>query len=292
MSNRSLALRLAGGACVLWLLAACGVPATGSSTNSATPPAATPGAAVTPPAATPDVATSDSIEGTAWRLVSYGSVENPIAALEDPPVTAEFEAGGKLGGSAGCNSYFATYTLDAQSFTTSDVGSTMMACLDGRRMQQESAYLTALQAATALERAGDTLTIDYAGGRLQFTLMEPAAAAPLEGTLWQLDTFISGETARSTLAGTTSTAVFEAGKLSGMAGCNQYSADYSLTGETLAVSAIVTTEMACDAAIMAQEQEFVNALQAASRLAIVENQLELVHPGGTLVLRAVEQAGG
>ena len=286
MSFRRLLGRLSGGVCVLWLLAACGVPAAGSSNIATTPPAATPGAAVTSPAITPDVATAVSLEGTTWRLVAYGPVENPTAALPDPPVTATFEAGGKLAGSAGCNSYFATYKLDAQSFTTSDVGRTEMACLDNTRMQQESAYLTALQAATALERAGDRLTIDYAGGRLQFTLVEPAAAAPLEGTVWQLNTFITGETARSTLAGTTSTAVFEAGKLSGMAGCNQFSADYTLTGETLAVGTIVMTRMACDAAIMAQEQEFVNALQAASGLAITGDELQLVHPGGTLVLRA------
>ena len=289
MRYRSLWRRVSSGACVLWLLAACGVPATGSSANPSNPPAATPGAAVTPPAITPDVSTDVGIEGTTWRLVAYGPMENPTAALPDPPVTATFEAGGKLAGSAGCNSYFATYKLDAQFFTTSDVGSTMMACLDDQRMQQESAYLTALQAVTALERSGDKLTIDYQGGQLQFTRVEPAAAEPLEGTVWQLDSFITGETARSTLEGTTSTAVFEAGKLSGMAGCNQFSADYSLTGEMLEVGEVVMTEMACDAAIMAQEQEFVNALQAASRLAIVGNELRLVHPGGTLVLRAGEQ---
>ncbi len=289
MSFRRLWRRLSGGLCVLWLLAACGAPATGSPTTQTTPPAATPDAAVTPPATTPDASAAADLEGTTWRLVEYGPVDTTIAAVADPPVTATFDAGGKLGGMAGCNSYFATYTLDGQSFTTSGVGSTEMACLDEGRMQQESAYLAALRAATALERAGDRLTIDYDGGRLHFTLMEPPAAAPLEGTTWQLETFIAGETARSTLAGTTITAVFADGKVGGSAGCNQYSADYTLTGETLVVGEIITTKIACDAAIMAEEEEFVSALQAASRLAIAGRELELVHPGGTLIFRAGDQ---
>ena len=222
-------------------------------------------------------------------MVEYRPVDNPIAAVTDPPVTATFETGSKLGGMAGCNSYFATYTLDGQSFTTSGVGSTEMACLDEQRMQQETAYLAALQAATALERAGDTLMIDYDGGRLHFTLMEPPAAVPLEGTTWQLETFITGEIARSTQASTTITAVFADSKIGGSAGCNQYSAGYTLAGETLAVGEIITTKIACDAAIMAEEEEFLNALQAANRLTIEGRELELAYPGGTLVFRAAEQ---
>ncbi len=289
MSYRRLWRRLSGGVCVLWLLAACGVPTTGSSTTQTTPSAATPDAAVTPPTTTPDASTGTDLVGTTWRLVEYGPVDNPVAAVMDPPVTATFETGGKLGGMAGCNSYFATYTLDGQSFSTSGVGSTEMACLDEQRMQQETAYLAALQAATALERAGDRLMIDYEGGRLHFTLMEPPAAAPLEGTAWQLETFITGETARSTLAGTTITAVFTGGKVGGSAGCNQYSAGYTLAGETLAVGEIITTKIACDATIMVQEEEFLNALQVANRLTIEGRELELASPGGALVFRAAEQ---
>ena len=283
MRYRGFWRQFSGGVCVVWLLAACGVPTTGSSTSQTTPLAATPDAAITPAASA-----GADLEGTTWRLEEYGPADNPIAAVADPPVTAAFEAGGRLGGMAGCNSYFATYTLDGQSFTASGVGSTEMACLDDQRMQQETAFLAALRTATALERTGDRLTIDYDGGRLHFTLLEPVAA-PLEGTVWQLETFITGETARSTLAGTTITAVFADGKVGGSAGCNQYSASYTLAGETLEVGEIITTKIACDAAIMAEEEEFLSALRQATSLAISGRQLEVAHPGGALVFRAGEE---
>jgi heat shock protein HslJ len=118
--------------------------------------------------------------------------------------------------------------------------------------------------------------------------LEPVAA-PLEGTVWQLETFITGETARSTLAGTTITAVFADGKVGGSAGCNQYSASYTLAGETLEVGEIITTKIACDAAIMAEEEEFLSALRQATSLAISGRQLEVAHPGGALVFRAGEE---
>lgn len=296
MKHRMFWIQLVGAVCALGLLAACGTPDTGAPGSQAPSPVAGSVAAepttiaadgVAPDAATtPGASESAALEGSAWRLVEYGPAATPIAVLAEPAVTLEFQADGNLGGSGGCNRYFATYTLDAHSFTTSGVGSTEMACLDPKQMEQEAAYLTALQSATGLQRAGDALTIHYAGGQLRFTLIVPAPPSALEGTLWQLDGLISGETASSTLAGTTTTAIFKDGTLSGSAGCNQYSARYTLAVNSLVVSEIITTKMACDAAIMRQEQEFLGALREVSSLNIEGSRLELVHPRGSLVFLA------
>jgi heat shock protein HslJ len=167
----------------------------------------------------------------------------------------------------------------------------MMACTDDKLMQQEAAYLAALQAATALHQDGDKLTIDYAGGTLHFTRMVTDAASPLESTNWQLETFINGDSASSTVAGTTITAEFADGKVSGSAGCNQYNADYTLAGQALTISPVVTTKMACDAAIMTQEQQFIKGLGTATSLIIDGDQLRLDYPGGALVFRAADPAG-
>lgn len=49
-------------------------------------------------------------------------------------------------------------------------------------------------------------------------------------------------------------------QISGDAGCNRFSAQYSLTGEGLAIGALMTSRRACAAALMQQEQQFLNAL--------------------------------
>jgi heat shock protein HslJ len=143
MRMNTLWLRLSCGACLIWLLAACG--AAGSVGNTA------------------------AIEGNLWRLVEYGPADAPIAALPDVSVTVKFDAGNTVGGSGGCNSYGGNYQLNGQSLRISQVVSTMMACENTAVMDQESRYLAALGSATALHVAGTDLMIDYDGGKLHFT---------------------------------------------------------------------------------------------------------------------------
>lgn len=291
MTLRTFWARLGGALCLLLVLAACGVPATASpSTNDQTPSTPTPDTtrpdATTPPATTPDVSTTPDLPDGSWQLIEYGPAGTPIAVVPGSNVTITLDPDGKISGNASCNSYFGSYTLDGQSITISGVGSTEMACADEKLMQQEAAYLAALQAATGIGLAGDTLTIDYAGGQLRFSKVVPPATSPLEGTNWQLKSFINGDSVSSTVAGSTVTAVFADGKISGSAGCNQYNAEYTLTDQTLAVSPIVTTRMACEDALMGQEQQFTDALGTATGLLIDGNQLRLDYPGGALVFRA------
>lgn len=143
MRNRSLVLRLSTAASLLLFFVACGA-ADGSSGNT-------------------------PLEGILWRLVDFGPVDAPVAALADVSVTVKFDAGNTVGGSGGCNSYGGNYQLNGQSLSVSQVVSTMMACENTDVMQQESRYLAALGSATGLHVAGTELTIDYAGGKLHFT---------------------------------------------------------------------------------------------------------------------------
>jgi heat shock protein HslJ len=265
------------GVCALFLMAACGAPPLTGGTGE---PA---------PEQTPGGTTITNLDGTEWRLVEYGSPEAPTAALEQTEVTARFEAPDRMNGSAGCNSYFATVELDGESFVTSDIGSTLMACADQAVGQQETAYLEALRQANTLQRDGDELRIGYQGGTLRFERMEPAAPAQLEGTTWELVSFVTEGAASSALAGSTVTVEFAGGQLSGSGGCNSYGGGYTLDGDDITVSEIVMTEMACmDEAVMAQEQAFLNNLRAATSVAVEGNELRIQHPGGALVFRAAQ----
>ncbi len=298
------------------ILVSCGVPPTGSTSSTApttgseatvgnaptTEVVVTPDAAVTPETSiTPDTTattetmspdttataggTSSAVDGTKWQLTEYGAEGSMTNASGE--VTLVFGPGDTVGGNSGCNSYSGTYTLDGETFSVSNVASTMMACIDNDLMTQEGAFTGALTTATGLTIDGDTLTITYPDGMLRFTRQGAVAASPLEGTIWNLESFVTGTgdsaTASSVVAGSMITAEWANGSVHGNAGCNQYSANYTLGGETLEVGAVVATRMACEGPVMEQETTFINALDAATRLEIVNGNLVVTYPDGQLI---------
>jgi heat shock protein HslJ len=76
-------------------------------------------------------------------------------------------AEGRISGSAGVNSYFATYEVDGETLTLGPVGSTMMMGPE-KAMAQELAFLSALATAKSYQVDGDTLEINFEGGSLLF----------------------------------------------------------------------------------------------------------------------------
>jgi heat shock protein HslJ len=113
-------------------------------------------------------ATFGGLGGVTWTLVSYGSPDAPVAVLPNAPVTLTFSAEG-ISGSAGCNSYFGSFQFDVNGLTVGDIGRTLMACTDTGVMEQEDAYLNALQSASAYQITDSQLQITYDGGVLTFT---------------------------------------------------------------------------------------------------------------------------
>jgi heat shock protein HslJ len=71
---------------------------------------------------------------------------------------------------------------------------------------------------------------------------------------------------------------FEDGRVSGSSGCNRFMGGYSLTGESLTLSELATTQMACSDEVMAQEGRILD------RLADV-SMFDLTDADGALVLR-------
>jgi heat shock protein HslJ len=269
---------------LLLTLAACGrADAPSGQAGPATPPTNAPAAGA--PTALPggQGGAQDDLAGTKWLLASFGTPDSHTAVPPEAGVTAEFAVGGQLGGSAGCNSYSARWTRNGQAFTVGEIVQTEMACLDENAMAREQAFLSALQSARSIARDADTLTIGYDGGELRFTRLQPPQDRPLEGTAWQLTTFVSGDVAASLLSDTRITAEFAQGKVSGTAGCNQYFGSYSLSGNTIAFGELGSTKKACPGDIMKQEQDFLAALGSATAFSIAGDQLTVAYPGGSLV---------
>jgi heat shock protein HslJ len=102
-----------------------------------------------------------TLEGTSWVLNAYNDGQGAIVApIGGTQVTAEFEAGGNLSGSAGCKSYSATYEATEQTIQISPPVSTKMLCAQPEGvMDQETRYLQALEKATAYRNFGIALVL-------------------------------------------------------------------------------------------------------------------------------------
>jgi heat shock protein HslJ len=114
-----------------------------------------------------------------------------------------------------------------------------------------------------------------------------AAPQTLTGVTWYLIAFNEGGSALSIKPGTQITAFFDAqGKVSGSAGCNQYTASYEATLNGLSIGAPATTKMSCSepAGIMNQETLYLTTLQGASGYSISGNILTVSDSGKNAIL--------
>ncbi len=227
-----------------------------------------------------------ALEGSVWALVSYVNAEGEMVdALPGTQVTLEL-IDGQASGSAGCNQYFGSYTLSGEALTFSETGSTMMACMPEEKMQQEADYLAALLGVTTYQLNDNQLVLLDAAGEtiITFELLEPA---PLVGTTWVMTTFVIGGDAMTTpLQGTEITALFaEDGRLGGSAGCNNYTASYTVDGSQLTISPAAATRKLCSTpeGVMDQEAAYLASLEQVAAFEIRADVLTLSDAQGLML---------
>jgi len=112
------------------------------------------------------IAEKDPLDGTSWTLTAYQNTK----PIEGTTLTAEF-SDGQIRGSAGCNSYFASYEVNGDSITIGDAGWTLMACMDPEGvMEQEQIFIQSLQGAQHFTLEDGQLMIFQSDGEaLTFT---------------------------------------------------------------------------------------------------------------------------
>ena len=93
-----------------------------------------------------------------------------------------------------------------------------------------------------------------------FLLTSSFASSRLEKT-WQLNT--------------TQNLTFEAGKVSGNAGCNNFFGAYTVKSSSLTFGALASTRKACQASIMEQENLFLKRLSSTKRFFVSQDGLRL-----------------
>lgn len=123
---------------------------------------------------------------------------------------------------------------------------------------------------------------------LEIVRQEPAndgAALPLENTLWTLIAFGTEHMIAFSPAEQTVNAQFVDGRMSGVNGCNNYSADYTVVDGQLQLGQAISTLMACPESAMDVEQAFMSALSSAGSFAIDGNLLTIVYAAGQLTFQ-------
>jgi len=109
---------------------------------------------------------------------------------------------------------------------------------------------------------------------------------PLEGTTWQLTEYVGAAGGVVAVpASVTVTATFADGTLSGNGGCNDYSAPYTVDGDTLSIGEVQATLMACTGPAGPVEPPYLAILPKVATFSITGNALELLNETGTITLR-------
>ncbi|WAI01921.1 META domain-containing protein [Methanogenium organophilum] len=218
-------------------------------------------------------------QGEDWEVTGYNNGQGGvISPLVGTTITAVFGEDGQVTGSAGCNNYFASYSVSGMELTIGPVGSTRMSCETPEGvMEQESQYLALLGDVSTFERAPETLTLRDEDGSILVTY---AIAQPkLTAGEWQMVSYRdAGGNTVSALAGTDVTAVFgEDGQVTGKSGCNSYFGSYTTDGPTISIGPLGMTMMYCETpvGVMDQESGYLAALEQAVSYRMSGNELTL-----------------
>ena len=123
------------------------------------------------------------LPGTAWRVTGYNNGRQAVVGLlTGPALTMAFAADKTMSGSAGCNTYRATFSASGEGITIGNVASTRKLCSEPHGvMEQEVAFLKALGDASVFRVDGDQLELRSASGALMVTAAR-AAKPPALGT--------------------------------------------------------------------------------------------------------------
>lgn len=275
-------------AAVLVALAACASPGDADAPDS--------------PAAPDDPGSfADGTDGD-WRLLEGVGPEGQLPIPDEASITLIVD-GDSWGGTAACNSYGATVTVDGDQVSISGLAATEMACADVRLMDAEAAYLAALQAVDTIAHEADRLVLMGPGVTLAFGPVEPAAAASLVGTDWRLEALIDASVAgddddttsaaASSVNGDAMLTVSDDGSVSGSTGCNRFMGDVEVDGSSWRAGPLAATRMACGDALTRQEQHVLGVLDGTATVDLDGDRLTLTDADGRgLVYRATDPADG
>ena len=143
-----------------------------------------------------------TLAGTQWQVTAYNNGREAVVSVSlGSEITAAFDATGQVTGNAGCNDYFAPYQASGGAISIGAAGATRKSCASPAGvMEQESAYLAALQSAATYTIEADRLEMRDATGAIAVQMarsIEIAVATPAPSTPTGRVTAPSGVNVRS-----------------------------------------------------------------------------------------------
>ena len=234
---------------------------------------------------TEEPSASTSLLG-AWTLTAYGPAGAPTPAVVGTQAGLTFNEDGTVNGNSGCNGLGGDYTVEGDQITFGEFVSTLMAC-DAPIMMQEDAVKKVMTGTAEYRIEGNTLTITNNDNVLILTrgtstIPEPEFA-PLVGT-WKLTSRGTRDTLSPALADVEAELTFnEDGSVTGTSGCNEFGGNYTVDGNEIALTEIVSTLMLCDTPIMGQEEAMYQVLSELVAFQVEGNTLTLMKNGKILV---------
>lgn len=224
------------------------------------------------------------LNGSTWYLWYFD--DNPI--LSGTTIYAQIVinadgASGTLSGSAGCNTYMATFGENMAVQTT--LNATQKCSRPTGIMDQEKAYVSDLSRAYGYWQTGDQLIINTGQGVLTYKSSKPASSADqthlLVGPSWYL---ISYGSTYSTAGTQEPYTLFKTdGTLEGYTGCNSFSGNFTTAIQAITITNLNATQQACPTStLQAQQDSMLKILGSAKTYQVAETVMQITSDNGVL----------
>ena len=201
---------------------------------------------------------TDLLTASTWVLRFGGGPDGEVPIVDGWPITITFTADGSVGGTAACNGYGGSYSIDGTDLMLGELGSTAMAC-EPEVNASESAFLGALLDVDGINLNAGELALSGPATELIFAPTEPAPVDDIVGRLWLLEALVrDGE--ETAVAGEPATLQIEAGgAFTGSTGCRSLSGRYLISGNEVLFNEM-GAQGECPASLFDQDSQVVAVL--------------------------------
>jgi heat shock protein HslJ len=190
---------------------------------------------------------------TIWYLESYNNGnDGVVSVLEGTEITAHFNDEELVSGNAGCNNYSGAYQVDGENITVELGPLTMMLCSEPEGvMEQETAYLQALDSAATFSIVGDQLVMQDADGQEVLKYK----ASDLVGFVWAWIEFLENNdtVTHPNMPANYTVEFLVDGGVAIQADCNRASGTYTLQGSQIDIEIGPVTLAACPEGSLSDE---------------------------------------
>ena len=205
-----------------------------------------------------ETVTQFALSGTEWQLESTGGPKDSSPAPAGANLTLGF-GDYRYAGFSGCNWFQGMFSAKGDGLTLEPPAKSLGGCVSKPEAQKmQSSYLTALANGSVMR----SRTASWSCTPRSATHGDDGSPGgrALRGNTWELMFYPSSDAVAAVpvLPGAAITARFDGGKLTGNAGCNDYTADYKRDNTQLTFGPVAATKKMCaePAGVMEQENTY------------------------------------